>query len=79
MRRCDPSASSHEVRKGFIHTQSGALHVAAHVREAGEIQQALDRSVFAELAVQNGKYHVQGDCFAVLAIENEQSVHALVR
>ena len=61
VRRRDSRALRHDVGQGLIHAQRRALDIAADVGDAGELEQTLDRTVLAELAVQHGKHHVQAD------------------
>lgn len=79
IRRGDPRAPGDDVRKGFVHAQGGALDVAAHVRNAGELQQPLRRTVLTEGAVQDGKDDVQADRPVLPLLQDEQPVHAPVR
>ena len=79
LRRRDPRVARDEIGEGLVHAQRRALDVAAHVGDAGELQQTLDRPVLAELAVQNGKHHVQTDRLVAPLLQDKQSVHASVR
>ena len=73
----DARVARDEVRQRLVHAQRRALDVAAHVGDAGKLQQALDRAVLAELAVQNGKHHVHADRLVPPLLEDEQSVGTL--
>ncbi len=65
VRRRDSCASRDDVGKGLVHAESRTLDVAADIGDAGELQQALHRPVLAELAVENGKHHIQTDRLVV--------------
>ena len=51
-------------RQDLIHAHRAAQHAAAHIGQAGQLQQALYRAVLAVFAVQHGKHHVHGQAAA---------------
>ena len=54
----DPRAPCDDVRQRLVHADRRALDVAAHVRDPGQLEQALHRSVLTRLAVQDRKHRV---------------------
>ena len=54
----------HTVGNDLIHAHRAAQHAAAHIGQAGQLQQALYRAVLAVFAVQHGKHHVHGQAAA---------------
>ena len=54
----------------LVHARSRAQHARAHVGDAGQLKQSLDRAVLAEGPVQHGKDHVQR-----LAAQGRVAVH----
>ena len=51
-----PALRGDDVGERLVHAQRRALDVAADVGDAGQLEQALHRSVLAELAVQDGEH-----------------------
>ena len=54
-RLLDPVVREDLVRLDLVHRQGGRKHTRPHVRDAGEFEQALHRTVLAERAVENRK------------------------
>ena len=75
----DAGAARDRVRERFVHAQRRTLDVAAHVRDAGEFEQALDRAILAVLAVQQRQHDVEPNRLGTLIGEYKQSVHRAVR
>src|SRR4051794_35111767 len=78
-RRGDSRASGDRVGKGFVHAQGRALDIAAHVGDAGQLQQTLHRAVLAQLPMQDGKHDVQADRLVSPLLEDEQPAYVSVR
>jgi hypothetical protein len=55
------------------------LDVAAHIGDAGKVQQTLYRAILAEFAMQNGEHQVQVDRLVFAVCQNKQAVYASVR
>jgi hypothetical protein len=51
---------AHDVfEDGFIHSNRGAYHTGAYVGDVRHLEEALQRAVFTEGAMQDGEDHVQ--------------------
>ena len=61
---------------GFVHAHRACQHAAAHVGDAGQLQQALHRAILAPQAVQHRDDHIHMHFFH-MAFRGEQD-HAVV-
>ena len=64
------------VGHGFVHAHCACQHAAAHVRDAGQLQQALHRAVLAPQAMEHRDDHIHMHLFH-MAFRSEQD-HAMV-
>ena len=77
------AGGEHHLHRRLVHADGRRQHAGADVRHVRELEQALDRAVFAVRAVQHGKDDVEaeaGDDRAVFAaIDREERVAARLR
>ena len=72
----DARCGEQGVSNGLIHAHGGAGHPAAHIRDARQLKQPLNRAVLAVFAVQGRKHAVQPDGLAAGVPHNHQAVQA---
>jgi hypothetical protein len=54
----DPAVAEHGLEEVLVHAQRRRGDTGADVRDVGELEQSLHRSVLAERAVQDREHHV---------------------
>ena len=59
---------------GLIHAHGGGQGVAAHIGDAGELEQPLDGAVLPVFAVEGREDHVQGDHLGAGVAQSHQAV-----
>ena len=75
----DPGGVHQGVGDGLIHADGAAQHAAAHIGDAGQLKQALDRAVLAVFAVHDGCADVNVDQLRPAVLQQPNAVVLPVR